>query len=86
MYYFGENFQARSDDLAKKLEKVTGKSAQECADEIKLCADVIFQFAAGCDKKTGKLNVRKSNNHMVKSKKYKIYFLLLGSERIRLHA
>ena len=59
LYYFGENFTARKDDLVKKLEKVTVKSTQECLTEIQLCSDVIFHFAATCDKRTGKLNVIK---------------------------
>lgn len=57
IYYFGENFTARSQELSAKLALSTGKSKAECDQEIKLCSDVIFKFASLCDKYVGRLNV-----------------------------
>ena len=57
IYYFGENFTARSAELSHKLEEFTGNSKADCDKEIRMCADVIFYFASLCDKYVGRLNV-----------------------------
>ncbi len=58
IFYFGENFNSRTTELAQKLELFTGNSKAECEKELKLCSDVIFYFASLCDKSIGRLNVR----------------------------
>lgn len=55
LYYFEENFTARSAQLVDNLELLTKKSRSQCEKEVKLCADTIFYFASFCDKYIGHL-------------------------------
>jgi acyl-CoA reductase-like NAD-dependent aldehyde dehydrogenase len=57
IYYFGENFSARSNELVSKLELLTNKPRDLCKREVELCSSVIFHFASLCDKHTGRTNV-----------------------------
>ena len=50
LYYIAENLSARSEELAKRIKDLTGKSGQ---DEVDHCIRTLFIFAAWADKYDG---------------------------------
>ncbi|WP_341368583.1 aldehyde dehydrogenase family protein [Yoonia sp. BS5-3] len=50
LYYIAENLSARSEELAKRIKDMTGKSGQ---DEVDYCIGTLFTFAAWADKYDG---------------------------------
>ncbi|MBL4942523.1 MAG: aldehyde dehydrogenase family protein [Colwellia sp.] len=56
LYFIAENLSARSDEFAKRISQLTGKSTSDAVNEVELSIRRIFTSAAWADKYEGKIH------------------------------
>ncbi len=53
LYFIGENLAVRAEEFTKRIALMTGKSAQKAKEEVDLCIQRLFTYAAYADKYDG---------------------------------
>lgn len=57
MYYMAENLEIRRDEIAGRIQLMTGRKLEECVTEVDLSIQRLFHWGAYCDKYGGGVQV-----------------------------
>lgn len=57
VYYMAENLEIRRDEIAGRIQLMTGRKLEECVTEVDLSIQRLFHWGAYCDKYGGGVQV-----------------------------